>query len=54
MDSNENLSRFIMATDNTDANLKIVDQTVSETTIMLVVRNGNYKRVLQSIYKEFF
>lgn len=54
MDSTENLSRFIMATDLTDVNLKIVDQAVSETTIMLVFRNGIFKRVIDAIYKEFF
>ena len=54
MDSTENISRLLMATVRTDDDLDMFDHAVSETTIMLVMRNGNYNRILQAIYKEFF
>lgn len=54
MDSAKSISRLITVTTKTGKDLAILDHAISETTIMLVIRNGNYNHILQAIYKEFF
>ena len=54
MDSRENISRLLVATANADDDLDMLDHAVSKTTVMLVMRNGDYNRIIKAIYKEFF